>query len=107
MLKISVPDSAYSTQDVTLGGETYRFDFSYNSVDEVYRLDIYYQGDIMLAGIDLREGSILTGKYDLPNFDHGELFLAKLKASNQHPTRENIGTNKTYELIYVSNEELT
>lgn len=106
MLSISIPDSAYSSSPVSLGGELYDFRFNYNDVDSVYRLDIYYQQKLMVGSIDLKLGSLLTDKYNLPDFSHGELFLAKVKATEEPPTRDNIGIGKAYELIYTDNEEL-
>lgn len=106
MLSISMPDSADSTSPVTLGGEVYDFDFNFNSVDKVFRLDIYYRQKLIIGSIDLKLGSLLTDKYNLEDFSHGELFLAKTKETDLPPNRDNIGVDKSYELIYVTNEEL-
>lgn len=106
MLKISLPDSSNGFVPITLGGESYIFDFQYNSLDKVYRLSIYYQDKLIIGSLDLKVGVVLTGKYDLPEFNHGELFLTELRATEDPPNRHNIGIGKPYELIYVSNEEL-
>lgn len=105
MLSITIPDSSYSPTPVTLGGELYNFVYTYNDIEETFALDIYYQNKLMIGSLSLKEGSIITKKYDLPDFSHGELFLAKVKATDRPPTRDNVGIGKSYELIYVSNTE--
>ena len=106
MLKISIPDSADTASPVSLGGETYDFRFNYNTVDQVYRLDIYQLGTLVISSLDLKTGSYITGKYDIPAFNHGELFVARIRYTPEDPNRNNIGIGKPYELIYVSNEEI-
>jgi len=106
MLSISIPDASNSSSPVSLGGEIYDFRFNFNDIDSVYRLDIYFQQKLIVGSIDLKTGSLLTDKYNLPDFSHGELFLAKVKATELPPSRNNVGVNKDYELIYVTNEEL-
>jgi len=106
MLKIAIPDAADADIRPTLGGESYLFSFNYNTVDQVYRLDIYQDEALVIGSLDLKTGSYITGKYDIPAFNHGELFIARLRYTPEDPHRNNIGIGKPYELIYVSNEEI-
>ena len=106
MLSIAVTDSADSSAPITLGGELYDFRFNFNSLDEVYRLDIYHQQKLVIGSLDLKLGALITDKHNLPDFDHGELFLAQVKSNAVSPTRDNVGVGKSYELIYVTNDEL-
>lgn len=106
MLSIPIPDSAYSEVEVSLGGSAYNFVFNYNSMDTTYRLDIFSGGESVIYGVLLIEGSSLLGKYTLPLFDHGELFVAKLEATDRKPSRDNIGLGKAYELLYISDDEM-
>lgn len=106
MLSISIPDASNSSSPVSLGGEIYDFRFNFNSVDKIYRLDIYYRQKLIVGSLDLKLGALLTDKYNLTDFAHGELFLAKTKATELPPNRDNVGVDKSYELIYVTNAEL-
>jgi hypothetical protein len=105
-LKINVPDSANTQSNVSLGGSNYLFDFTFNDRDGRYRLTISLNGESVISGLKLIENVIITQKYDLPDFDHGELLLVKIKDTTDPAGRNNIGIGKAYELIYLSNEEL-
>ena len=106
MLILPIPDSANSEVEVTLGGESYVFKYSFNNVDSTYRLDIYYRNQALILGINLREGVPLLSKYTFSELDHGELFVSKVENTGRPPTRDNIGLDKPYELVYVSYEEM-
>lgn len=106
MIIVSTPDASNSSSFVTLGGELYTIRYNFNGVDKVWRIDLYYQNKLIIASLDLKLGTLITGKYDLPEFDHGELFLAKVKATAEPPIRDNVGVGRAYELIYVTNKEL-
>lgn len=106
-LFINVPDSANAEQVVSLGGSNYNFKFSYNSRDQRFRLSIYLGGVSVIEGMKLVESTNPTGKYDLVNFDHGQLFLVRIEDTGQAATRDNIGFDKPYRLTYLTNEEIT
>ena len=106
MLTIAIPDSADTSSQVSLGGELYDFRFSYNDIDRVYRLAIYKLQKKVITSIDLKTGALLLQKHTLPDFDHGDLFLAKVKARKVPPERDNVGVGKDYELVYMTNTEL-
>ena len=106
-LFINVPDSANAEQEVSLGGINYNFKFSYNSRDQRYRLSIYLGTESLVDGLKLIENNSITGKYDLVNFDHGELFLVRIEDTSKEASRDNIGFDKPYRLTYYTNDELT
>ena len=105
-LKISIPDSSNATSDISLGGINYTFGFYYNSRDQRYRIDIYEGTTPVIIGLKVVENTILTYKYDLPDFDHGELVVFQFKDTSAPVGRDNFGIDKAYELIYFTNEEL-
>lgn len=106
-LNISVPDSANTSQTVTLGGLDYIFTFSYNSRDERYRLSISLNGVSVVRGLKLIESTSPTFKYDLVDFDHGQLALVAQENTSKEAGRYNIGLSRAYNLIYLTNEELS
>lgn len=59
-LKLPVPSSAWSSQDITLGGLTYTFEYAYNSRDERWRLSIYYNEEPVILGVKIMGKSTLT-----------------------------------------------
>ena len=105
-LFINIPDSANSEQLVTLGGLEYTFQSTFNSRDQRYRLSISQRGAVIIDNMKLMEGITLTGKYDLPLFDHGELFVIKAESTEDPIGRNNVGFNKPYELLYLTRSEL-
>lgn len=109
MLKIPVPDSANATIKVTLAGITYDFKFEYfepPTRQGSYYLTILLDGVIIIAGLKLLENVAILKKYDIPEFDHGQLIVLKLKDTSDPVGRDNLGFGKPYELIYISNNEL-
>lgn len=105
-LKINIPDSSNAVPKVSLGGITYDFHFYTNRIDGKYHLDIYLDGVLLQGSLKLLENVFILQKYVIPDFSHGDLFLAKLKDTSELPGRDNIGVGKPYELIYFTNEEL-
>ena len=107
MIKIQIPDEASSEIKVALDGRDYTFQYSYSSVSECFYLSIFFEGEEIISSLKLIEGVPLLRKYALDNFEHGELVLGKLRSTEASPGRNNVGINKAYELIYISNEELS
>jgi hypothetical protein len=105
-LKINVPDSANAESFVSLGGFNYKLFFNFNSSDQRYRIDISLNDKPVITGLKVVEDTPLIRKYNLPDFDHGELYVLKLKDTDEPVGRNNFGIDKAYELIYVANSEL-
>lgn len=105
-LTLPVPDSAYSTQEITLAGKNYLFTYSFNDRDSRWRLDIHIQDTPVKLGIKIMEDQPLIARYRLANFNHGELLCLRRLEDGKQVGRNNFGADKTYELIYFSNDEL-
>lgn len=105
MRRIPVPDSANPTITVSLGGKTYNFTYSFNSISGRYYLDISYQGNLIIPSLKLLPNTYLLKKYALSDFSHGDLILINIGSTTEEAGRDNIGIGKPYELFYVSNEE--
>jgi hypothetical protein len=105
-LSINIPDSSNNEVKVALGGFDYTFQYSFNTRDQRYRLSILQRGFPIIRGLKLVESSLITDKYDLPLFDHGQLIVVRLQETDLGAGRSNMGFGKAYGLVYFSNEEL-
>jgi len=99
-IKIDIPDSSFSETEITLGGISYNFIFRYSGLEDTFYLDLEREEQRLVSGLRLNTGNLLTGKYDLPDFE-GQLVLVRLKETDQPPSRDNVGIGKAYELIYL------
>lgn len=106
-LKIPVPGTAYSNQEVTLAGIKYNFKFQYNGRDSRWRLSILLGDTTVISGVKIMENERLLWRYRLPQFQHGDLFCIRFKDDGKEVGRDNFGVDKAYELLYLTNEEIT
>ena len=105
-VSITIPDSSNFNMEVTLSGETYNFRLHFNGVIGRYLLDIARQEVSIIEGLLMIEGTSPTLKYDLPLLSSGELMVVQMKKDSQGCGRDNFGNGKSYELVYVTNEEI-
>lgn len=105
-LTIPVPDSAWSSQDVSLGGTNYTFTFTYNSRDSRWRFDLAINEKVVISGVKVVENQAFLDRYALADFDHGNLFCVRIEEDGKEVGRDNFGVDKSYELIYLTNEEI-
>lgn len=106
-LKIPVTDNAYSNQELTIAGIKYNFKFSYNGRDSRWRLSIFIDDTAVILGVKIMENEALLGRYRLTTFAHGDLIVLRVKDDGQDCGRNNFGIGKAYELIYITNAEIT
>jgi len=105
---IDTPSSPFVTQSIALGGSTYEFIYTTNSrEDDRVRLDILLDDTVVISGVKLMEEQRLLVSYNLVNFDHGDLLVVKIKDDGAPATLANIGIGLSYELIYLTNAEIT
>lgn len=105
-ISIDVPEAAWSTQEIPLGGLNYTFNYSYNDRDSRWRLDIKLGETDVISGLKLIESQRLLNQYNLTNFNHGDLVVIRYEDDGKPVTFDNIGLNKPYELVYLTNAEL-
>jgi hypothetical protein len=105
-LRIPIPDSAWSEQDVSLGGINYTFTFSYNSRDSRWRFDLTINEVVVISGIKVVENQFFLERYALSGFDHGDIACIRSEEDGKDVGRDNFGIDKSYELVYFTNEEL-
>lgn len=105
-ISIEVPSVAYAASTVTLGGNVYTFIFQFNDRENRWYVDIMFGINYVVRGIKLVEYAGLINKYDLPDFNHGRLFVEAQRSTNREAGFDNIGIDKDYLFFYMSNEEL-
>ena len=107
MLRLNIPEVAFAAQEVSLGGLTYTFIYSFNDQDDRWRFDIYLDEVLVIGGIKVMENaSLFRFRYTLPDFVNGDIQCLRLLDDGKQVGRNNLGIGKAYELIYFSNEEL-
>lgn len=110
-IEIVVPDSAWSEQQITLGGETYNIVFKFNNRDSAWRFDLFdLDQNEIISGIKIMPNQSLYERYKntYPELPSGAIICFKSKTSDINPLgRNNLGVSKTYNLIWLSDEEVT
>ena len=105
-LRINIPDSAWSTQSISLGGQDYEFEFKYNEREDRWRFSIKQGDTSIVSGIKVIENQVFLLNYDLPLFAHGDILCLRILQDDEQVGRDNFGLDKPYELFYYSYTEL-
>lgn len=114
-VQIPVPDISYSEINITLSGNTYQFVFRFNErmkKDEndngTWIIDIYdTDGNEVVLGLAVVGTGFLIGSLPVEGFSHGDIYCHKAKETYLRPERNNLGIDKTYQLMYLTNLEIT
>jgi len=113
-IQIPVPAGAYSEVELSVAGISYTFVYRFNSRFKKYEDDLgtwvidilNSDREYVIKGLAVvGQGRLLSGLV-LPEFDHGDILCVKNKKTDAAPTRENLGFDNEYVLVYVTNEEL-
>jgi len=109
-ISIPVPNVGYGSNDITLAGINYTFVYMYNERDNNglgrWRVSLYQDEVIIIAGMKIVEHAALIKRYRLPEFDHGELYCIRVLDDGQPAGLSNFGIDKAYEFRYFTNDEL-
>lgn len=111
MVRLQVPQIAYSRFDMSLSGERFLFDYSFNERDcngGRWYLDIYNSDqELIVGGLKLIEDTSPTVHLELTGFTEGFLQVTQLEEDELPAGRNNLGINKAYDLQYVTFSELS
>jgi hypothetical protein len=107
MLFVPVPEISWSDIKLQLGGLEYTFTWSFNGRDLRWRFDLYLGEEPVITGVKIVESQSLLERYQLPEFDHGDLYCVRVGASFDDVGRDNLGFGKNYQIVYLTNEELS
>lgn len=113
-LQLPVPEVSYSEINITLSGVNYYFIFRFNTRFKKYEndsgtwvFDIYNNNKVpIIKGIAVVGQGLLLSPLNLDEFAHGDIFVFRANNTELAPTRSNVGIDKDYQLIYLTNEEL-
>lgn len=106
MIVINVPNSPWSENRMSFGGQFYNVIFRYNSRDERWRMDIYKEDVPVILGVKIMENQSLLKKHSLKDFSHGDIGCLRIEDDGKPVTRDNLGVGLPYELVYFTNEEM-
>jgi hypothetical protein len=102
-----VQDSSYQIQRVNVENTIYQLQLVYNTRDASWYLDLFDINAVsILNSVKLQFGSFITNDLQLPQFEVGNLYVIKTDLREEPITRDNFGTNKLYQLAYITNAEL-
>lgn len=105
--QIKVEDSAYQEKLITLNGNSIFITFNFNTRDQRWYFDLVDRNNIdIISGVKILPSTNLTGKYlYTSSILGGSLYCANLKNDGIDVTRDNFGTDKQFQLWYISEEE--
>lgn len=106
-IKIPVPESAYHTQDLTLGEEGYTITFSFNISDDAWYLDIQrLSGEVLYQSLKVMPNQNLTGRsaYN-EKMVGGNIWCMRVIGDLSPIARDNLGIGEVYELWWITTEE--
>lgn len=110
MVRLQVPQIAYNRFDVSLSGERFLLDFSFNERDGDYGrwyLNVYNSDEELIVGsLKLIEDTSSTVHLDLSEFNLGFLQVTQVDDDELPASRNNLGIGKSYDLQYVTFSEL-
>lgn len=110
MLEIVVPDSAWSQQQITLGGDTFNIVFKFNNRDKGWRFDLFDLDDNeIISGIKIMPDQSLIERYKstITSLPTGAIMCVKVKESDLTELgRNNLGVDKTYRLLWLTDAEV-
>jgi len=105
MIKIPAPQGAFSSSKVALAGVSYDFTFRYNSYAKIWQLDIHLNKTPVILGESLVPLSPLFYGEEIKGFNHGGLVLVSNVETAEPCGLNNLGIDRDYTLIYITNEE--
>lgn len=107
MIRIPVPDIAYSTVLINMGGETFALTFRFNERMGRWKVDISKaDGTVVRNGITLIEGALPTAHLNLDELSTGSIGVFQVEATDERASRNNLGIDKAFELVYIDSSEL-
>lgn len=103
---IMVPDNDWSSQVVTLGGTTFTVELKYKERIERWYLSLYdSDNNALLTEKKLVDGQCITGLWDIEGM-FGGIFCERAFGTDVYPTRDTLGLNKAFNLVYYTQDEM-
>lgn len=103
-LEINIPDSAWSSQEVTLDQTNLKLELLWNTRNNAWHINIYdINATPILEGIKLTENVSVTGRYTDKLLPDGNIWCVRYNPQAKVITRDNLG--RDFLLIYFTEEE--
>lgn len=109
MLVIPPPKSSYDVKPkISIRGTTYKLEYRWNSRTNRWKLDIEdTESGTVLNGVTLIEQTDLTSHFRSKGFDWEGFFLISPNTDTNLPLgRDNFGSEKDYELLFLTYAEM-
>lgn len=106
-IQIKVDDNAYQQKLITLNGQTLFITVSFNTRDNRWYVDVSDRNEVdLITGIKLLPNQNLTSKYvSINSLIGGNLYCVNIKGDGIDITRDNFGTDRQFQLWYISSSE--
>ena len=106
-IQIRVSESAYQEKLITINRQKMFITLSFNTRDNRWYIDLVDRNkDDIISGVKITPNKNLTGKYvDVHNLLGGDLVCVDTKVSGKDIEKDTFGTDKQFQLLYISNEE--
>ncbi len=113
-VQIPFPSVSYADIELSLAGKsftlTYRFNTRWKKDEDdlgTWVIDIRDANkEYVIKGLGLVGQGFLLGDLILDGFDIGDFLCVRAKKTDRLPTRDNIGIDREYKLLFLTNEEL-
>ena len=100
VLLIDIPDNPDISRSITLQDTVFVFVFQFVKSISRWKLDIYKDEELLIAGLCLVENVPITFKNVIP-YLRGELILFRYNSTTLPAGRDNVGLDKDYILTYI------
>lgn len=114
-IQIKVDDTSYQSKEITINGQVLYIEVVYNSSDDVnedgegaWYFNLLDRKSVdILSGVKILPIQNLTSRYLNVNTTlQGDFWCMNVKDSSSLIDRSNFGTDKQFQLWYISNEEM-
>lgn len=103
-LIISVPQSADSTQTVSLNAINVDLNFRWNTISDSWSLDISVGGTILKEGVVFKSDRDFTGQYiDLTKKLNGVFYCKRISKDKRIPLNFKSFTEGTHQILFLPN----
>lgn len=103
---IVVPDADWSSQSITLGGTSFILELKFKA-----RTDRWYitlkdsNGNDLITEKKIVDQQTMTGLFDIEGM-YGDIFCERVYGTDIYPTRQTLGIDKQFNLMYMTEEEM-
>lgn len=106
-LQIKVEDNSYQDKIITLNGNSLSITISYNTRDGRWYFDLVDRNGLdLISGVKILPTQNLTSKYlQVVELIGGNIYCANTKVDGKDITRSNFGTDKQFQLWYLTADE--